>query len=181
MPLLKNDITLQHITKAKQHNEVALAFIIGKMMPTIQFYSKRVAQPAFELDDAMQEALIGLFNAIETYEPNPDALFTTYANRCIRNAVISGLRKATQKKQTILNQSIPLTDNESAISLEEQVLLNEQLDQTMDNVKKRLSPFEQTVLFMSAAGFSYKEISIVLDKNIKSVENALVRARKKLK
>lgn len=44
-------------------------------------------------DDCTQEAAIGLWKAINTYDPLREVKFSTYACRCIRTAIIDYFRK----------------------------------------------------------------------------------------
>lgn len=165
---------------AKNGNEAALATIIARYMPLIRRLAKRTAQPGLDFDDAVQEGLIGLFAAIEHYRPDCGAAFSTYAAVCVRNVIHSAGKAAGRKKHQPLNQSVPLSEAESIPGPEEQAIASEQVKLTLEKARLTLSTFERRVLCLRMDGLSGPEIALHMGKPIKSVENALRRARHKL-
>jgi RNA polymerase sporulation-specific sigma factor len=63
----------------------------------------------------------------------------------------------------------------------EKVILSEHLNDVLSCCEETLSETEKAVVFFKAGGLSYEEIGEKLDMSAKSVDNALQRARKKLK
>ena len=51
----------------------------------------------------------------------------------------------------------------------------------LDECEATLTPVEKSVVFLHASGMSYSEISGILSMDEKAVDNALQRARRKLK
>ena len=51
----------------------------------------------------------------------------------------------------------------------------------MDFAKKEMTYFEQQVFELKINGFEYKEIAVILDKDAKSIDNALQIIKLKLK
>ena len=60
-----------------------------------------------------------------------------------------------------------------------QVLEYEREQELINIVKENLTDFEQQVFELKLASFSYKEIAEILEKDLKSVDNALQRIRSK--
>ncbi len=141
-------------------------------------------------EDLIQEGMIGLLSAIREYDPQKGASFKTFANICIHNRIQSAVRSASQKKHKPLNDCIPfddvLSDESKSLgtrfshpSPEEQVLARE-TQQEFSTYPRYLSKFENTIADRYLQGLSYQEIAEALGCNIKSVDNAIQRIRRKL-
>lgn len=171
----------QQIEAAKRGNEVALAAIIVRFMPRIRQLARRAAAPGLDFDDAVQEGIIGLFSAIQHYTAGQGATFTTYAMVCIQNAIASAQKAAGRKKHRPLNQSVPLTPEQSVPGPEEQTIASEQVDITLQKARMVLSAMEKSVLLLYLGGYSHRQIAVRIGKSEKAVENALGRIRRKLR
>lgn len=181
MKIINTRDTAAQIEAARNGSEPDTAAIIARFMPTIRRISRRAVSPGLDFDDAVQEGIIGLFSAIQTWRPGASAAFPTYATVCIHNAILTAKRTAGRKKHTPLNQSVPYTENESIPGPEEAADAREQVDITLQKARTLLSPMEKDVLRMTLDGASQKQIARKLGKSPKSVENALARARTKLR
>ena len=165
-------------------DETALAGIIAHMMPVIQHGAAMYQCPGLEFDDAVQEGIIGLFRAIETYDPLRGAAFDTYATACIHNAQITAHRDAGRKKHGPLNTSVPLEDDLDAprhLDPEELAIQSEQSAHWKHWLESHLSCFERDVLALFVQGAGNAQIAEALGRTPKAVENALGRVRRKLK
>ena len=116
MPLLDQDLP----ARAQQGDENALAALIARMMPAIRKGAAECTAPGLDFDDAVQEGLIGLFHAIENYDADAKASFSTYANVCVQNAITDAQRAASRRKHAPLNEFVPLEDSQAAPGPEEQ-------------------------------------------------------------
>lgn len=166
---------------AKGGDEAALAAIIARYLGMVRFHARRSVVRGLEFDDAVQEGIIGLFRAIQQYSPINSASFSTFASACIRNSILSAQKAAERKKHAPLNHSIPIPEEQSIPGPEEQAILNEQLSHLLEKARAELSSFEKAVLLLYINGYSYKDIAHQLNKQPKSIENALSRLRKKLR
>ncbi len=141
-------------------------------------------------DDLFQEAMIGLIKAVNSYDRKFGSKFRTYAEVCVRRQVISAIRKTNTHmfKNVSLYDCIE-TENDSPVfdyyfSSEtlnpEIVYINEEEKNLYyELARKLLSKFEIEVLTEYEEGKSYEEISLVLNKSIKSIDNALQRVKRK--
>lgn len=197
MYLDTNDIEL--LSYIREENEEALNVIYKKYEPVIKkiasnfFHSNNVV--GFELSDLIQEGNIGFSNAIRTYNEHKEILFYTYAVKCIEAKIISALIMFNRQKHKFLNQSLSLdkeveetSKNKFEALLEDKnsnpELLLVELEETelLDKaIKELLTEFELEVYELKIRGFDYKEIAIKLDKDVKSIDNALTRIKKKAK
>lgn len=173
-------VTMQQIQAASSGDETALAAVIAQEMPVIRAAAARAQCRALDFDDAVQEGLIGLFSAINTYD-DAQAQFVTYAASCINNAVITAQRAALRKKHAPLNNSVPLCEEHPAFGPEQQAEDAELLYGTLHSIRTRLSKYEQDVLRLHLQEYSYRQIAEALGKEVKSVDNAMQRIRAKLK
>lgn len=178
---MKESISAELLAAARQKNDIAISTIIAQEMPTILHFASGAARPGLDFDDAVQEGLIGLFKAIQSYETNRNASFSTYASTCVQNAIISAQRMAGRKKHSPLNQSVPLPEDRATPGPEEQTIANEDVQLTLKKIQTDLSSFERNVLLLHLEDYSYKEIAEKLGKSPKAIENALQRLRRKLR
>lgn len=148
----------------------------------------------FDRDDIFQEGMIGLYKAILDYD-STKASFRSFAMLCISRKIISLVKSSTRKKNLPLNTSISL--NSSVCESNDRYLVdilkgsdesNPEImfinKESFNHCKKKingiLSPFEKKVLSYQLEKMSYKKIGEKLGRDIKSIDNAVQRIRKKL-
>ncbi|HBV68865.1 MAG TPA: hypothetical protein DEF04_12325 [Clostridiales bacterium] len=144
-------------------------------------------------DDLIQEAMIGLIKAVKSFDADNGSSFKCYAVTCIRRQIITAIRKtkAYERISKLTTFYDCLSGSEGDIYHEDYSDLNkmnpenvlicrEEENQYYLRAAELLSNFENTVLIEYEKGKSYEEISRALNKSIKSIENALHRARKKI-
>ena len=148
-----------------------------------------------DLDDLIQEGMIGLYKGIHSYNKNENTTFRGFADICIKRQVISAIRTANRLKNQPLNTSISLNESPKdeetrlmddligtkvAYSPEDIVLGKERLDQMEREIRGKLSSLEWSVFYEYLSGTSFEDISKDLQMPIKSIYNALDRSRKKI-
>ena len=176
------DSELKHKLRcARAGDEPALAALITWQMPAIRALAARAVCPGLAFDDAVQEGLIGLFHAVRSYRADKKVPFTAYAAACIANAQQDARRSATRKKHAPLNNSVPLPENSAAPGPEELAIANERCAAVLERINTQLSPLERGSLLASLEGHTAAQTAQLLHCTPKAVENALMRARKKLR
>ena len=156
------------------------------------------ARPYFlvggDSEDLTQEGMFGLISAIREYNTEMNTSFRTFAEQCIKNRLISAVRSASRKKHTPLNDGVSLdeflSDEEKSMTVligesfrrvpEEQVLARESVDEVFLTYSRCLSKLENQILVLFLDGLSYREIGDRLNRQQKSVDNAVQRIRHKL-
>lgn len=82
---------------AREGDKAAEAALIDNVMPSIRITAaniqKRYSGILLETDDLVQEAMIGVLRAIQTYDPETGNLFLTYAQTIAENAMLDYIRK----------------------------------------------------------------------------------------
>ena len=148
-----------------------------------------------ELEDIVQEGMIGLYKAIKGFSDDKSASFKTFAILCIKRQIQSAIKKANTKKNLPLSNSISLqsfsdkTDENEflpvdlifQVSPDERFIDKENYVNLLNQIKNILSKNEYIVLKYYLQGYSYKEIANILHINHKSIDNSLSRIKHKLK
>lgn len=139
-------------------------------------------------DDLLQESMISLLKAMKTYDLKYEITFKTYAEICIRRQIITALRKAKKFETVNIVSLFNYFDNEylleklcdDSCNPEEILISEEEKNSIIEFVSQYLSDYEKSVLIEYISGKKYKEIAQVLNTDIKSVDNALQRVKKKI-
>ena len=172
-------------------DECAAEMLMERYKKTVKSIARQYFLAGGDSDDLIQEGTLGLFRAITTY--NGVSAFKNYAFTCIKSSIISTVRKFTSDKSKALNYYVPLyADDESkdgdktpiikgeVIDPEEEYINTESEKELMSRVKGALSGYEYDILTMYLDGYSYTDIAEKQNKNVKSVDNAVQRIRKKI-
>jgi RNA polymerase sporulation-specific sigma factor len=146
------------------------------------------ARPLFLLggdsEDLIQEGMLGLLRAIRRYDPDRGSSFSTYAELCMRSAMLTAIRSASARRHSVLNDSLPLDslpeEDDPAGNPEQIVLLREAMEERMRRLRERLSPLEAEVYELYREGLVCGEIAQRLGRSQKSVDNAIQRIKGKM-
>lgn len=134
-----------------------------------------------EKEDARQYALIAFSRAALSYNTEQSKVsFGLYAKICIGNALVSKLRSARKKHIEILPIE-GIFDMADPDDISSHIIDRENAGDLSELIKSTLSDFENDVFKHYANGYSSFEIADRLGKTEKSVDNAIFRARNKLK
>ena len=142
-----------------------------------------------ETDDLIQEGMIGLFKAIQNYQPDRDTTFRTFANLCIDRQLCSAVQYSNRQKHLPLNSYVSLSDENESEHLEgswsedpETIMIDQESVRNLElEIAKALSPMENKVLNYYLRGYGYVKIAEIMGKSPKSIDNALQRIRGKVR
>lgn len=185
----------QVVQLAQSGDKRALEHIIARYRNFV--YAK--ANPYFligaDREDVVQEGMIGLYKAVKGFQ-NQKSSFKAFAGLCVSRQIISAVKSATRQKHMPLNSYISLNKNvydaeEDATLLDiiseqypqdpESILINrENLDGIEYKISQALSKLELEVLMQYLDGSAYQEIADALHRDVKSVDNAVQRIKKKI-
>lgn len=185
------------IDLAKNGDTEALDYFFQKYQPIMYWKATQYFLQGAERDDLLQEAMIGLFKAIRDFSPDKEASFRTFAEICINRQLLSAVKRSARQKNQPLNQSLsldtPMTEEhgldwtlldviseQAAQTPEDYLLKSEDRIDIAERLEKVTSPFEKEVLRCYLEGKSYQEMSDHFGKNIKAIDNALQRIKKKM-
>ena len=87
---------------------------LNQLVTNYEGLARRMASrfflPGAERQDVLQEALLGLTEAIKGYDTRYQKSFYDYAVLCIRNSLVRAIRGATRKKHLVLTQASDVTN-----------------------------------------------------------------------
>ncbi|MCR5798839.1 MAG: RNA polymerase sporulation sigma factor SigH [Lachnospiraceae bacterium] len=176
--------------------------IVDRLMDKYKDLVKSKAKSMYilgaEPEDLIQEGMIGLFKAIRDYDIGRDASFATFAQLCVNRQMYNALQASNRQKHIPLNSYVslyskPEGDNDNDTELIENVAATtdfnpesmmidrENVTALEKAIDEALSPLEKQVLDLFMTGMGYVEIAGVLGRDEKSTDNALQRARGKVK
>lgn len=179
----------------KNGDEMALEYLINKYKDMVNMKVGKYFIIGAEREDIIQEGMIGLYKAIKSYNADKQNSFKSFANLCIERQLITAIKTSNRQKHIPLNSSVSL--NNTAFNDEDDTSLMEifnahVIEDPLDTITKKeyyksvenkidqeLSDFEKQVLYRYAKGESYVTIAEKLDIQVKSVDNAIQRIRKK--
>ena len=176
-------------------------FIMNKYKPMVRKKARAMFLLGGENEDLIQEGMIGLFKAVRDYDCGRDASFYTFADLCISRQMYTAVQASQRLKHTPLNTYVSLDSHgrmEEDRDPETQTLVELLADKTGRNpeelfldkervayLEKRiateLSELERQVLDLYITGMSYTQIAKVLRRSEKATENALTRAKQKIR
>ena len=142
-----------------------------------------------DTDDLIQEGMIGLFKAVQDYQPDKEASFQTFARICIDRQVYSAIQSSRRQKHQPLNSYVSLSENGEETEFvdvqaedpETIIIDRENTENLQVQIKENLSVMENKVLECYLEGNDYNRIAQLLGKTPKSIDNALRRIRTKIR
>ena len=159
------------------------------------------ARPFFlvggDSEDLIQEGMIGLFKAVQDYDPKEGASFSSFAGLCVSRQMYTAIKASQRKKHLPLNSYVSIyasaSDNpeENGLSIvdtieagkesnpELMILGEEYTNAFEEELKEKLSKLERKVLYLHLQGMEYLKIAEFMDKSPKTIDNALQRIKAK--
>ncbi len=174
------------ISSVREGDSQAFEMLLKKYNPLIESsVANCLGDDLYSLyrEDFIQEATVVFYNAILTYDMDQHEVeFGLYAKICISNALISQLRILKKRRAERLSETsddgLFANDSEDP-SL--RVLEQESLKSLYSVIRGNLSEFEYRVWQMYMSGRTAREIGQLLNKDERSISNAIYRIRKKLR
>lgn len=169
------------VAQIRGGNYELIPVIFGRYEKQIGYYVGKYCRES-EREDASQEASLALYSAIKDYDKERSA-FSSFASLCIKRAVTDLVKRANRKKnipeellEPIEDISIPDCNSPEKIFFDK-----EAYKALTHNIRLELSGLEFAVLQLFLSGKRYIDIADELGISEKSVNNALMRIRRKLK
>lgn len=187
---------IELVKLAQSGDDAAVDTLVERYKNFVRGKSRTYFLIGADKEDVIQEGMIGLYKAIRDFDDTKQAQFHSFAELCVTRQIITAIKSATRQKHIPLNTYVslsrPVYEDESEktlldlISMEyimdpEQILINqESLGITEQRINDSLSKFERSVLELYINGKTYHEIAIILDKEAKSIDNAIQRVKRKI-
>jgi len=184
------------VARAKQGSPHATEHLLRKYRHLVEGKAKSYFVLGADHEDVVQEGMIGLFKAIRDFSTENLSAFRSFAELCITRQIITAVKTATRHKHSPLNSYVsmecPVVDAEDDPPLSEVIVESRPCDpqvlflssefetEVALQIQSRLSQLEAAVLRRYIECKSYGDIAQELSRNVKQVDNALQRAKKKM-
>lgn len=191
---LKDEDIVRYIQATK--DEIAIDFLVEKYKNFVRARARTYFIVGADREDLIQEGMIGLYKAMRDFKAERTASFRAFAELCIVRQIITAIKTATRQKHIPLNSYVslntPIYTDESERKLEdvisegqvaspeEEMINHEDLVAMENSIGIILSKFEARVMTAYLDGKSYQEIGEEVGRSVKSIDNALQRAKRKL-
>ncbi len=190
------DEELIMMIRSGQHEVVD--YLMNKYKNLVRSRAKSMYILGADTEDLIQEGMIGLFKAIRDYDFGRDAGFFTFAQLCISRQIYTAVQASGRKKHMPLNTYISIySEVEKAEdghtmelsgmleseekSPEESMIDRENVEYIEQVIQSQLSLMERQVLDLYMTDMAVSEISKILGIDEKSADNALQRAKTKIR
>lgn len=197
-----NSYTDEELVLLSRKNDEAMEFLLNKYKGMVLSSSKSLFILGGENEDLVQEGMIGLFKAVRDFDEKKNIKFSTFASVCIRRNIYTAITYSNNPKNDPLNKGVSISptdsredENDSDISSlstedlglsdiynpEANIIHKEKYEDLLRFMEKNLSEIEYKVIDFYIIGLSTSEIAKVLSTNEKTTDNALQRAKNKIK
>ncbi len=179
-------MTTQELLGKCRKDEKAIDELILKYKNLVKSIVRKYFLVGADMDDLMQEGMIGLYKAILSFDSNANYKFESYAKVCISRQVYNAIKQANSKKNQALNTSLYLggqgeigedsdddDENMIVVALEKEnpesiALKKEQQIKFYESIDMLLDHTEREVLQMYLNGDSYMDIAKKLRRTTKN-------------
>lgn len=181
------------IYSAQKGDNEAVEYILKKYRRIVLACARHYYLPGAEKEDLIQEGMIALYHAIKGY--NYKHPFPAFAKTCVVRKMCTAVRLSNKQKNTILSNAFylgePIYEDNVETYLDrvpaknidpcDLIAYKDERNEMLNNVQKNLSCLERQALKLYCDGLQYQEIANILGVKEKSVDNALQRAKRKLR
>ncbi|WP_242838344.1 sigma-70 family RNA polymerase sigma factor [Ruminococcus flavefaciens] len=178
-----NSKTDEELAVLGKTDKTAAAVLISRFSRLVFIKSEIFAASESDCDDLHQEGMMSLLKAIDAFDPKKGVKFSTFAEVCIVNRMRTLSRRSV--KDLSYTERIDEDEAEDILSVEETpesiYFYKEFFSGLWKTICSVLSLTELNVLTLCVQGLSYKDTAEKLGMTEKSVDNAMQRARKKIR
>ena len=186
------------ICRAQSQDHAAIDALMRRYKGIVRKRARSLFMIGGDQDDLMQEGMIGLFKAIQDYDSSKETVFSTFAELCISRQLYSAVKSSNRKKNIPLNTYVSIyspAEQDGAedgnfmvdhsleaaeLSPEEILIDRENVENLCKQIETVLSPLEKKVFDLYMDGMTYQEIAKQMEKEPKSIDNALQRIKTKV-
>jgi len=185
------------VKRARSGDSASMNEIIERYRGFVRLKASAYFLAGGEIEDLIQEGLIGLYKAVRDYRPEREASFRSFAELCVTRQIITAIKTAARNKHSPLNTYVSFSHSRAGggdqeVTLAEvlagdpvcdpmtQAISSEELGSLVSCLGTTLSELESRVLAMYLEGRSYEEVAERLSCTPKTVDNALQRVKRKV-
>jgi RNA polymerase sporulation-specific sigma factor len=183
--------------KAKEGDEKAFSEIVKILENDIKKIASKFYISGSDDQDVFQECKIGMWKAVKDFNENGGMSFKNFSlGLCVKRHLLTAISHANTLKFKLQNEAVSLSAPTSTQSddvtltyadviidhnsdLEQNYIAQEEFHDNLELIKEKLTSLELSIFGQYAFNSSYKDIAKALDVKPKTVDNALMRIRKK--
>lgn len=187
------------ITLLREGEHEVMDYLMDKYKNLVRSRAKSMYILGADTEDLIQEGMIGLFKAVRDYDFGRDAGFYTFAQLCISRQIYTAVQASGRKKHMPLNTYVSFYSTapeagEEGTSVElsnvlssdeknpeEALIAQENVEYIEKIIQSELSLLERQVMDLYLTEIGTVEISKILGIDEKSADNALQRAKAKIR
>jgi len=159
------------ILKVKKGDKSSITKLIEVYIPfvkrIVRYYGMFVGRD--EREDLFIEGLLSILRVVSIYDEKKGN-FNDLAFVAVRNAIFDALER---RKKAVSGNHVPAGETD----IEDVMIIKEEIE----DFAKLLTSFEREVFELYLQGYKIREISERLNKNYKSIDNAMQRIKKRAK
>lgn len=185
------------VLAARAGDDACLAELLTKYRAFARVKARSYFLVGADREDVVQEGMIGLYKAIRDFNPDMQTSFRSFAELCVTRQIITAIKAAARQKHGPLNNYVSydrsvggddeggrvLSDVIATVAISDPadlVISAERIRALQAHVDEVLSDLETEVLRLYVEGKTYEEIAERLQRQVKSIDNALQRIKRKL-
>lgn len=187
------------IERYRSGENAIMDFLMIKYKNLVLSKTKSLYLLGGETEDLIQEGMIGLFQAVNDYDFGRDASFFTFADLCVTRKIYNAIKASNEKKHSFLNNYVSLyastegedqsegpalaerLSNADDSDPEKMALIGELKDELITAINEELTDLERENFLLYLTGMTNSEIARVIGRSPKETDNAIQRAKVKLK
>jgi RNA polymerase sporulation-specific sigma factor len=187
----------QYVKKAKLGDENAFENILKILDPEIKKIANKYYIIGSDDQDVIQECRIGIFKAVKDFDESMGMTFKNFSlSLCCKRHLITAMSHANTQKFKLQNEAVslsaPVSQNEEdgiqtyADYIPDEnndplnsYIIKEEFNTNLALIEDKLTKLEVSILHRYAVDTSYKAIADGLGVKAKTVDNGLMRIRKK--
>lgn len=198
---MENAEDLKILQGFRRGESVAQDFLFSKYKNLVVSLARRYFLLGAEQEDLIQEGMIGLYKACQSFDEKSGNSFKSFAYLCIKRQIQSAIKSANRQKNIALNTALSFSSKNGVVFINaenapegekiiylpsfqqspmQDMIHQETYDEMIENIKKSLSPFEYTILNYYLDGFKCGQIADLTNNTYKTIDNALYRIKTKL-
>jgi RNA polymerase sporulation-specific sigma factor len=183
------------LLKARGGDDRAVDELLDRYRTLARFKARSYFLLGADKDDVVQEGMIGLYKAIRDFDVDQGVPFRAFAEVCVTRQLITAVKSANRHKHSPLTSSVSLDmplGGQEDVSLADLLpaatssdpaaaaISADEIRALQQHFSEVLSDLERQVLRHHVEGKSYDEIAAMLQRHVKSIDNALQRIKRKL-
>ena len=190
-----NDYELLYMVN--ENDETAYTLLYEKYKPLVLTFAKKYANAyknyGLDINDFIIEGYVGLDISINNFKEDIGHKFQGLVITCINRQMQNIVKQAKLKRNQILNNSLyyetinnyqdidylEVKEDEKGINPERIFIDIESSNELYTKLNSELKGIELEVFKLKAKGYNNCEIATILNKSIKSINNAITRIKKK--